>query len=335
VVHVRRALAIVACVAASWTPGLVRGAEAGVTRYLTGNPADVRPPLFGPVHHLGGGAADVDEALQWTIDQVRGCSGPACPAKVDVVVLRASGADGYNDYIQAMNGVDSVETLVVTRARDADRADVEAAVRDAEVVFFAGGDQCDYARVFRGTRVQAAVESVYARGGGIAGTSAGTAIQGEFTYDACNGSVLSSEALEDPYDPRVSFTRGFFEWAHLERTITDSHFVARDRMGRALAFLARLMEDEATGPALAIAVDEVTSVVVSKAGQARVMGAGAAYFIVADHAPEVCAPGLPLTYSGYKVWKVAAGGTFDLERRPTTGFYTVGVAAGMLTGRAY
>src|SRR5688572_19661317 len=121
-------------------------AAARVTRYLTGNAADVNPALFGPVLNLGGGGTDVDEALEWMIDQARGCT--ACAATVDVVILRASGADGYNQYIYDMGGVDSVETLVITKRSDADTAAVEATILNAEVVFFAGGDQCNYNTYF-------------------------------------------------------------------------------------------------------------------------------------------------------------------------------------------
>jgi cyanophycinase-like exopeptidase len=151
-------------------------AQGKVTRYLTGNAADVIVPLAGPAHDLGGGGTDVDAALQWIIDQVRGCTG--CATKIDVVILRSSGSNGYNDYIYAMNGVDSVETLVITAAKDSNTAAVEATVRNAEVVFFAGGDQCDYVKYFKGTKVETAAESVYAKGGGVGGTSAGLAIQG-------------------------------------------------------------------------------------------------------------------------------------------------------------
>ena len=91
--------------------------EAAVTRYTNGDRQDVSPPLFGPVLDLGGGGTDVDPAIQWMIDRVRGCSN--CAAKVDVVVLRATGSNGYNAPIMAMNGVDSVETLVITSPRDA------------------------------------------------------------------------------------------------------------------------------------------------------------------------------------------------------------------------
>ncbi|HEX3557064.1 MAG TPA: peptidase S51 [Thermoanaerobaculia bacterium] len=308
-------------------------AQAKVTRYLTGNPADVVVPMAGPAHDFGGGGTDVDAGLQWIIDQVRGCT--SCPTRIDVVVLRSSGADGYNDYIYAMNGIDSVETLVITSAKDADTADVETTVRNAEVVFFAGGDQCDYVRFFKGTRVETAVESVYARGGGVGGTSAGLAIQGEFTYDGCTGSALSSDALANPYHRTITFTYDFFHWANLGATITDTHFVTRDRMGRTLAFLARQIQDGRTAAAWGLAVNEATSVEVDKNGHATVVGNGPAYFILADHAPEVCQPGVALTYSNYKIWKVAAGGTFDLRNRPSNGYYLRSVNNGVLSADPY
>lgn len=312
---------------------LATPAEAKVTRYLTGNAGDVNPPLFGPAHDFGGGSTDVDAAIQWMIDQVRGCTN--CAATVDVVILRSSGSNGYNDYIYAMNGVDSVETLVITAARDSNTAAVEATVRNAEVVFFAGGDQCNYVTNFKGTLVETAVESVYARGGGVGGTSAGEAIQGEFTYDACNGSALSSSALANPYDRSISFTYGFFNWANLHDTLWDSHFVPRDRMGRLLVFLARQIQDGQATTAWGVGVNEVTSVVVDKNGVATVMGDGPAYFVLADHFPEVCAAKKPLTYSNYKIWKVPAGGTFDLRNRPSTGYYLVSVNNGVLDRDPY
>src|SRR5262245_57536002 len=104
-------------------------AEAKVTRYLTGNAADVVVPLAGPAHDFGGGGTDVDAALQWIIDQVRGCT--SCSTKIDVVILRSSGSNGYNDYIYAMNGVDSVETLVITKASDSNTAAVQDTVLKA------------------------------------------------------------------------------------------------------------------------------------------------------------------------------------------------------------
>ncbi|HSE43624.1 MAG TPA: Type 1 glutamine amidotransferase-like domain-containing protein [Acidobacteriota bacterium] len=307
--------------------------EAKVTRYLTGNPADVNPILHGPVLDLGGGSTDVDEAFQWMFNEVRGC--PNCSAKLDVVILRATGADGYNDYLFAMNGVDSVETLVITKRTEADTAEVETTVRNAEVVFFAGGDQCDYVRIFKGTVVETAVESVYARGGGIGGTSAGCAIQGDVTFDACNGTIVSEQALSDPFDRRVSLSFDFFHWQFMEGTITDQHFQQRDRMGRTMAFIARLINDQAASSILAVAVNERTSVVVDQNGKALVMGNGPAFFVLGDHFPEVCQPKVPLTFSDYKIWRREAGETFDLRNRPTSGYYLRSVVNGVIQGDPY
>lgn len=308
-------------------------AEAKVTRYLTGSASDVSPRLHGPALDLGGGGSDVAEGIQRMIDEVRGCD--ACATKLDVVVLRASGADGYNDYIYKMNGVDSVETLVVHDAEEARDASVAETVRRAEVVFFAGGDQCNYVRYFKGNEVERAVESVYKRGGGIGGTSAGEAIQGEFVYDGCVDGATSDDALADPYHAHVTFTYDLFRWNYMRGVITDQHVVARKRLGRTLVFVARQLKDRRAREVLAVAVNERTSVVVDRRGLARVVGEGPAYFILGDHAPEVCEPKRPLTFVGYKVWKLAPGSTFDLARRPKSGFTLVDVKEGKPTDNLY
>lgn len=309
------------------------GADAAVTRYRTGSAKDVNPTLAGPAYDFGGGSTDVDAALQWMIDQVRGCTN--CAAKLDVVILRSSGADGYNDYIFSMKGVDSVETLVITTRKDADRKDVVATVRNAEIIFFAGGDQCDYVSNFKNTKVEKAVEEVHSRGGGIGGTSAGLAILGDFVFSACSGTALSKEVLSDPYDRTVRFTYDFFLLPNMEKTMTDQHFVARERMGRLMVFLARQIQDGKASSALGIAVNEKTSLIVDKNGLARVMGDGPAYFVLADHMPEKCVKKQPLTFSNFKIWKKLPDETFDLNDRPTSGYYTRSVTNGKLSEDPY
>jgi len=323
----RRAAALILFVFAS------APASAKVTRYLTGNAGDVAPALAGPALNLGGGGTDVDEALQAMIDAARGCT--SCATKVDVVILRATGADGYNDYIYAMNGVDSVETLVITKRTDANTAAVQTTVANAEVVFYAGGDQCNYTTLFKGTLVESATESVYARGGAIGGTSAGMAIQGEFVYDGCVASATSAEILANPYARSATFTYDYFAWNDMGDVLTEQHLVTRDRMGRLFGFLARQIQDGRTPSALGIAADEVTSVVVDDAGLATVMGSGNAYFVLADHFPERCQAKKTLSYSGYKIWRVLPGQTFNLRNRPATGYYTVSVTDGVLSGNPY
>jgi cyanophycinase len=306
--------------------------QAKVTRFLSGNAADVQPILAGPILNFGGGGTDIDPAIQWMIDKARGCTD--CASKVDVVVLRATGSNGYNAPILAMNGVDSVETLLITERKDALKQPVIATIQNAEVIFFAGGDQCDYVKLFKGTRIERAVKFVYQKGGAIGGTSAGLAIQSDFIYDACTGSVVSSEALANPYHPLINFSYNFFNWIHLHSTLTDMHFSQRDRMGRLMVFLARQIKDGISQTALGIAVNEATSVVIDENGLAKVMG-NTAYFVLADHSPETCEPNTPLGYSNFKIWKITQGQTFDLRNRPTTGFYNISVNNGVLSGNPY
>ena len=311
-----------------------QSSPAKAERYLTGSAADARTRLHGPAYDFAGGGTDDLAAFQWMIDEVRGCA--ACDAKLDVVILRASGGAGYNEPVYKMRGVDSVETVVVKSRADAEEPGVAETVRAAEVVFFAGGDQCNYVKFFKGDAVERAVESVVARGGGVGGTSAGLAVMGEVSYDACSGgSERSDQALKNPYHADISFTYDFFRWKPLRGAITDTHFVERDRLGRLLVFLARQIQDGKYRRILGVAVERETSLVVDRAGRARVSGKGPVYFILADHAPEVCEPGAPLTYSNYKVWKVASGGAFDLAHRPAAGYYTISVERGRLSDDPY
>lgn len=309
---------------------------ATVTRHRVGNPRDVTAVLHGPAYNLGGGSRDVFEALQWMIDQVRG-GDPA--ATVDVVVLRATGTDAYNQRILSLKGVNSVETLVISSREEAEDPEVEATVRRAEVVFFAGGNQSHYVKHFKGTRLDAAVKSVVARGGAVGGTSAGCAILGQAVFDACRlgakSELTSAKAQADPYHPEISFTTDWFRWPHLEGVLTDTHFVPRDRMGRTMAFLARLVQDRFTPQALGVAVNERSSLVIDRNGMARVLGEGPVYMVLADHRPEVCQPGRPLSYLGFKLWRLGPGQTFDLARRPTSGFVLRSVVEGRISEDPY
>jgi len=310
--------------------------HATVTRYHSGSTIDAKPVLHGPAYNLGGGGPDVLEAIQWMIDQARG---PQPGAKVDVVVLRASQADGYNKGILALDGVNSVETLVITSREDANAAEVEATVRRAEVVFFAGGNQCHYVTHFKGTRVEEAIKSVVARGGAVGGTSAGCAIMGGLVFDACQlkprSDFNSAQALADPYNPEISFTSGFFNWPPLHQVITDTHFLPRDRMGRTLAFLARLNQDGPATQHLGVAVNERTSLVIDKKGLGRVLGEGPVFVVLADHPPEVCQPGKPLTYRDFKIWRLEPGMSFNLVHRPEAGYYLRSVVMGELDADPY
>ncbi|WGV25708.1 cyanophycinase [Halotia branconii] len=299
------------------------------------NTLDVHPSLAGPVLNIGGGGIDVEEAIQWMINQVRGTTNHT--SKVNVIVLRTYGDDDYNRLIYAMKGVNYVETLVISNKNDANKAEIVQKVRNADVIFFAGGDQCQYIRSWKNSKLETAIESVYAKGGAIGGTSAGAMIQSQYIYDACASSeegIETKDALVDPYKD-ITFTYNLFPWKYLKGTIIDTHFDRRKRMGRIMAFIARQIQDGVSQSVLGIAISEETSVVVDKYGLAKVMGRGAAYFVLGDHQPEVCKPRTPLTFSDYKIWRVPYGDTFDLKNRPTRGYYLRSVRQGRFSSDPY
>ena len=303
---------------------------AALAVFLAGNRADVHPRLHGPVLNLAGSSAE-PAGLQAMIDSVRGCTD--CPARVDVVVIRASGDQELNPVFMAVKGVDSAETFVITDRDSANRHDVERSVRNAEIVWFAGGDQCNYIRWIKGTRVERAIERVFKRGGGVGGNSAGLAIQGDITYDACpDVSANSKDVLANPFSRDVSLSSGFFRWPALRGVITDTHFHQRDRFGRTVVFLARWFSGK---PIYGIGVDEETSVIVTPDQKGKVIGTGAAYLLLVDHAAGVLEHGKPLTYRNLKVWKFTAGETIDFGHRPTSGYRILDVLDGKFSADPY
>lgn len=307
--------------------------QAELVRFFSGNDTDVKPKLHGPYLILAGGGTDQDEAMQAAIDGVRGCKD--CDTKLDVAVLRVSGADGYNPGFMGLKGVNSVVSFVITDRASAEREDVARAVRNAEIVFFAGGDQCNYVRWIKGTRTSEAVKNVYKRGGAIGGASAGLAIQGQIAYDACpNQSAQSKDVLLDPYSDDVSLSYDFFNWPNMGRTITDTHFSQRDRMGRLLVFMARAFAQEERRIE-GLGISEATVLLVDGKGSGRVFGKGPVHVIFEEKKPEVIQRAIPLTARGFKIWRFESGETIDLRRTPPRAPKIIDVVKGKLSADPY
>jgi cyanophycinase len=271
--------------------------------YLAGNGEDVQRRTSAGLL-LSGGGGDVDAAFQWFIEKSQ---------RGDIVVIRASGGDGYNGYVQKLGPVDSVETLVTKSTEAARDKLVVEKIRRSEGLFIAGGDQWNYVQMWKSSPVQAAIQELARRDVPIGGTSAGLAILGEHSFSAEHDTVHSSEALAEPFHPKVTIESNFLHLPNMTSVITDSHFKARDRMGRLLVFLARIRKLR-EGTVHGVGIDERTAVLVEGNGAARVAGSGAAYFITLDRAAERCEPDRPLTAGPYKVERVTNGGAFSLRQ---------------------
>jgi cyanophycinase len=276
--------------------------------FRLGNPNDVETKASPGIAMMGGGS-DLDEAFRWLCN--RGSSG-------DFLILRARGDDDYNPYVNGLCKANSVATLILPDRAAAENPRVADIIRHAEVVFIAGGDQANYIRGWKDTPVQTAINEGIAAGKPIGGTSAGLAVQGEFVYGALGDKpddkdLASSDVLGNPYFERVTVVRDFLKVPQLENLITDSHFAKRDRMGRTLGFLARIMKDGWSSSPREVAIDERSAVLVDGDGRARVVGSGkGAYFLRPTQAPDICERGTPLTFRGVEVYHVPADGHFDL-----------------------
>jgi cyanophycinase len=293
--------------------------------YRVGAASDVTTTTT-PGTVLMGGSTDVDEAFMWMCSLTGGG---------DFLIVRATGTDAYNPYVHDLcPGLNSVATLIMPDTAAANHPDVAAILAQAEAVWLAGGDQSDYVLQWTATPVQQELQDLIDRGVPIGGTSAGFNVLTPFVYSAeAPQGVTSDKALADPYNRLVTLTEEFVNIPVLANTLGDPHFLERDRMGRDLAFLARINANGWSAQPRGIEVDEQTALLVDDAGSAVVVGQGSAYFLQTPGAPEVCLPRTPLTYRNVEVYRIDAAGSFDMPMWTGSGgtAYTVSAVEGKLT----
>ncbi len=275
----------------------------------SGSPTDtVTPCSTGTV--LMGGGTDVDAAFKWMIQKSAGG---------DFVIIRAAGTNAYNSYVYGLGNAHSVETFLVAGSAQANDSAIVRAVRKAEAVFFACGNQNDYIS-YRGSALGAALDYLAnVKHAPIGGTSAGMAIQGYVYYDGITN-VLSPDVLANPYLSGTGIHyNDFLHNPFLQKTLCETHFNTKGgttsnnitgRQGRLMSFLARMIQDEGMSGAKAVACDEATAVCIDANGLGMVVGQGKAYFLRQwCAAPETCSTGKPLHFTnGAKVFVLAAPG---------------------------
>jgi cyanophycinase-like exopeptidase len=326
------------------------------------NAAVTAPPtLPTPSFVLMGGGPDVDPAFRWLIQ--RAGIKPGTGGRF--VVIRATGTEAYNPYIfysdetlstsdtiadlwvgGASLGLTSVETLVIPSIKAANSQAVNAILAKANVVFIAGGDQSHYIRFWKGTMLEQTLKTLMAKNVPVGGTSAGLAVLGQFDYSALYKSATSELSMLDPYykditfDPApLSLQGGFIAPPALESMIFDSHFDSRDRMGRFITFISRIVAPTTTpggtfgcaggvlpasssgnATARGIGISVETALLVQGNGSGKPVTAkrisnasttteSAVYFVRPSVPPSVCRPKTPLTVSTVEVRKLADSNT--------------------------
>jgi cyanophycinase-like exopeptidase len=293
------------------------------------------PRLHGPGLLLGGGGAlqAPNASLSWLHLRLLG---DLTARGGNVLVLRGADTNIYDKPFYHYGNFASVQTVLIPPC--ASRAQVDAIaplVDKADAVYFSGGDAAQYV-AWKGSALIAAVQRVYARGGVVGGGSAGLAIQGAIVYDGVRAARLGEEtttsnAVKDPMERSISFTTGLFAWPPLAETITDTRFAARDRFGRTVVFLARILHDHhlvRSAVVYALGVDQASAVGVGPDGIARVFNARdglGAYLIRANTFPYL-RRGVPIRYTVTVSHIGNNGETFDLLRKQSSEpWYTVTV----------
>ncbi len=276
--------------------------------FRAGNAADsTATPRAG--FALMGGGGKQDPAFHFLCEHANGG---------DFLILRANTDDAdaieENVYVKGICPLNSVATIVFAGREDSDDPKVIQLIESAEAIFFAGGDQSNYIRFWQDTPVEDALNRHIAAGKPMGGSSAGLAILGQFSFGSIIDTIHSPDALSNPYGNKVTLTRDFLRVPLLTGIITDTHFAKRDRMGRLVVFMTRMLQDGWAPSVRAIAVEENAAVLLEPDGKAKVVGHGPAYFIEVAQAPTVCRYRTPLTAGGIQVHRVTPDGTFDVKK---------------------
>ena len=274
------------------------------------------------------GTVGEDAATQWFLQQAN---------YGDYLVLRCGGigrqakwiADNYRDLIN------SAAELSIDSREAANNPQVIQYIKDADAIYFAGGDQNKYEDYWEGTATEEALNYlINQKKVPVGGTSAGMAILGDYYYAPSRLGLLSSEILDDPFHPNTKdiYRSDFLRVPFLQQVITDTHLDRRNenhpetRYGRILGFMARILL-ESNQPVYGIGLEEGAFVAIDDKGIAQVFGNASergqdAYFLQSNGAvPEQIEPGLPLIWDNqgeaiivYRIKGTPSGsGRFDLN----------------------
>lgn len=325
---VKKAALLIFCLVLVTTPWIFAQQDSLIVKiYLTGSAEDVHPKTT-PGLLLMGGSTDVKEAITWFLQRSGGG---------DVVVIRSSGADGYNQYMFDLVPVNSVETIIIDSKAKAEQDSVVAKIRAAEALFIAGGNQWNYVNYWKNTPTEDAINYLLnTKGVPVGGTSAGLAVLGSAYFSAQNGGITSAEALVNPYDEKLALGQNdFLNIPFLKNTITDSHYTQRERQGRHIAFMARLFQ-AGNRNIKGIGIDEKTALCIDEKGLGKVYGLNHIYFLQsAKKGAEQCVAHQTLTWNregkaikAYKIQGSASGnGSFNAKNWVLSGgafhFYAI------------
>lgn len=253
-------------------------------------------PVPGPLIIIGGHEDKVgDRAILSAIAAAVGAG------RLVIATIASHEPEGYFPaYTAAFAPLGVTNLAEVYLEADEDTAAAAQAVAAAKALFFTGGDQRRLVDQVAGTPVEQEMRALHARGGLIAGTSAGASALGKV--------MITSGPDEETTDVgAMQMAAGF---GLVPGVIIDQHFAERGRIGRLVAALAR------RPGLLGIGIDENTAVRID-AGWIEVLGSGNVTIICSAAATFRAAPppdGV-VSVRNLDVQVLAAGDRFEMPAR--------------------
>jgi cyanophycinase len=183
-----------------------------------------------------------------------------------VSVASTVGDELWEEYSRAFRelGVKKLSHLDVVHRTEAIDQKAFKAVKDADAVFFTGGDQLKITSELGGTVIADRIHEIFENGGVIAGTSAGASVMGEIMMVAGESDKTFRIGGNLNMAPGLGFA---------PKLLIDQHFAERGRIGRLLAAVAH------NPRYLGIGIDEDTAIVMEESKCFKVIGNGAVYVI--------------------------------------------------------
>jgi cyanophycinase len=182
-----------------------------------------------------------------------------------VATLASSVAEeSWGDYEKVFGqlGVRTVRHLDIPDRIAALDSQHQAAIEDADLIFFTGGDQLEITTKLGGTALCDLIQKRFREGMAVAGTSAGASVMSETM-------LIGAETGDGKSNLSYSMAPGL---GFLRHVVIDQHFAQRGRIGRLLSAVAR------NPRMLGVGIDENTAVIVKDAAL-DVIGENSVYVV--------------------------------------------------------
>lgn len=170
--------------------------------------------------------------------------------------------DKYKKIFSSL-GVKNIKTLDINHRKHAFLQENVEIIKNADLIFFTGGDQLRITSLIGGTPVGNEMRYSYERGCIYVGTSAGASVVSDIM-------IVTGEDEESPRKCTLKMSPGL---GFINHVIIDQHFAQRGRIGRILAGISQNPD------VLGIGIDEDTAIVVNEKAMLKVIGSGAVYVI--------------------------------------------------------